>query len=155
MMHASDEEGADGPTAQTGAIDGHTRPTAATRKAPSGFGQRAADGLLRQTQQKAAHRGVVRDLVQSQGPTQFPMLVQAHLGLTKGPVLVPHQAEDGQQLRLGELVFAEAGSVTGQDGRGDLEGKTRERHESNLGHSHLLPSQKTTVLALRLPQSSQ
>jgi hypothetical protein len=93
-------------------------------------------------------------LAQSQSPTQFAVLAQTHLGLAKGPVLVPHQAQDGQQLRLGELVLAEAGSVAGQNGGRNLKGLTRERHESNLGHSHLLPSQKTTVAASRLPQCS-
>jgi hypothetical protein len=35
------------------------------------------------------------------------MLAQPYFGFAKGPVLLAHQTENGQQLRLVELVLAE------------------------------------------------
>ena len=49
------------------------------------------------------------------------MLAQPHFGFAKGPVLVTHQAENGQQLWLRELVLAETASVTREHRPGDLQ----------------------------------
>jgi hypothetical protein len=62
------------------------------------------------------------------------VLAQTHLGFAKGPVLVPHQTEDRQQLRLGELVFAETASVAREHRLRDFEGDAGKRQESDLGH---------------------
>jgi len=84
--------------------------------------------------QKPIQRRVVRDAREPQHPAQFAMLAQPHLGFAKGPVFVPHQAENGQQLRLRELVFAEATSVRGKNAAGNLQGHPRKRQESDFGH---------------------
>jgi hypothetical protein len=62
------------------------------------------------------------------------MLAQPHFGLAKGPVLVAHQTENGQQLRLIELVFAESAAVARKHRLADLQGDPGERQESDFGH---------------------
>src|SRR6266478_3340481 len=49
----------------------------------------------------------------SQHLTQFAMPDQLHHGFAKRPVFVAHQAEDGRQRRLRELVLAETVSIRG------------------------------------------
>ncbi len=55
-------------------------------------------------------------------------------GFAKGPVLVTHQTENGQQLRLRELVLSETASVARKHPLGDLHGDASERQESDFGH---------------------
>jgi hypothetical protein len=62
------------------------------------------------------------------------MFAEPHLGLAKGPVFVAHQAQNGQQLRLRKLVFAEAASVARKHRPGDLQSDAGKRQESNFGH---------------------
>jgi hypothetical protein len=47
---------------------------------------------------------------------------------------VAHQAKHCQQLRLGELMFAEARALGWQNPRGYLQGHASKGQESNLGH---------------------
>jgi hypothetical protein len=56
---------------------------------------------------------VARILALAQRLAQFAVLAQTHFGFTKCPALVAHQAENGQQLRLVELVLAETASLGG------------------------------------------
>ena len=44
------------------------------------------------------------------------MFRQSHFGFPIGPVLVAHEAQDGQQLRLRELVFTERRAITRHSG---------------------------------------
>ncbi len=60
-------------------------------------------------------------------------LAQPYLRFAKGPGLVPHQAENGHQLPLCELVFAETASVTREHCPGDLQGDASERQETGFG----------------------
>src|ERR1700680_4146922 len=62
------------------------------------------------------------------------MLAQTHLGFAKGPVLVAHQTEHRQQLRLGKLAFAEATAVGRQNSAGHLQGHLSKGQESDFGH---------------------
>jgi len=55
---------------------------------------------------------------------QFAMLAQTHLSFMKSPIFVTHQRENGQQLRLGKLAFAEMASVARAYRRRDLQGAT-------------------------------
>ena len=84
--------------------------------------------------QKPIQRRVDRHAREPQHPAQFAMLAQPHLGFAKGPVFVAHQAENGQQLRLRELVFAEAGAVRGQNRASHFDRHTGKRQESDFGH---------------------
>jgi hypothetical protein len=64
----------------------------------------------------------------------FALFAQPHFGFAKGPVLVAHQAKNGQQLRLIELLLAESAAVTRQHRLGDLQGDARKGQESDFGH---------------------
>jgi hypothetical protein len=57
-------------------------------------------GLLVETLQKTIQGREVGHTHKAQHLAQFAMLVQTHLGFTKGPVFVTHQAENGQQMVL-------------------------------------------------------
>jgi hypothetical protein len=62
------------------------------------------------------------------------MFAQPHFGFAKGPIFVAHQAKNGQQLRLIELVLAETAAITRKHRPRNLQGDASERQESNLGH---------------------
>jgi hypothetical protein len=95
---------------------------------------RAVDGHIVQTLQKAIPCREVGHAPQPQRWAQFAMLAQPYFGFAKGPVLLAHQTENGQQLRLVELVPAESASVAREQRLGDLQGDAGERQESNFGH---------------------
>jgi hypothetical protein len=65
---------------------------------------------------------------------QFAMLAQPHFGFAESPILVAHQAQHCQHLRLRELVFAEPAAVTRQHRAADLQGDASEGQESYFGH---------------------
>ena len=58
--------------------------------------------------------GVIGCFRQARSVSQLAMLGQPNLGLAQDPVLVAHQAEDRQQLRLGEGTLREPGAVVGR-----------------------------------------
>jgi hypothetical protein len=62
------------------------------------------------------------------------MLAQPHFGFAKGPVLLAHQAENRQQLRLIELVLAESASVTREHRLRNLQGNASKGQESDFVH---------------------
>jgi len=116
MMHASHKERIDRPLRQARRIDRHASPPAASAlhaaEPAHRLADRPVDGYLVQALQKAIQSGEVRRASQPQRLAQFAMLAQPHFGFAKGPVFLTHQAKNGQQLRLIELVLAETASVT-------------------------------------------
>src|SRR6266849_4914154 len=98
------------------------------------FVQSAIDGVVLQPPQKTIQRGVVGHRPQSQCGAQLVVLAQAYFGFAKGPVLVAHQAQHRQQLRLGKLMFTEARAVERQNLRGHLQRHASKGQESDLGH---------------------
>src|SRR5579875_988498 len=111
------------------------KPVASTATRPAyGLAHRAVDGLVVQTLQEAIQRSEIGHAGQSERLPQFAMFAEPHLGLAKGPVLVTHQAEDRQQLRLVEQVFAEPAAVARKHRLGDLQGDPSEGQESDFGH---------------------
>jgi hypothetical protein len=92
------------------------------------------DGLVVEALQETVQRREVGHTRKPQCLAQFAMLAKTHLGFAKGPVFVAHQTEDGQQLRLSELVLAETASVARKHRLGDLHGDASERQESDSGH---------------------
>src|SRR5256886_7386879 len=98
---------------------------------------RSVDGLVVETLQKTIQCREVGHTHKTQHLAQFAMLAQPHLGFTKGPVFVTHQAENGQQLRLGKLTFAETASVTREHRPGDLKSDAGKRQESKIGRAHV------------------
>jgi hypothetical protein len=138
MMHPPHKKRADRSLRQARRIDRHASP-------PSSFSVRAAqpahrlsdrpiDGYVVQTLQKAIQSREVGHASESQRLAQFAMLAQPHFGFAKGPVFVAHQAKNGQQLRLIELVLAETTSVTREHRLGDLQGDASKRQQSDFGH---------------------
>ena len=107
MMHAPNKERAHRALRQTAGVhgDASTLPFLAQRTAQPahGFAHRTVDGLVVETLQETVQCREVGHTSQPQHLAQFAMLAQTHLGFAKGPVFVTHQAENGQQLRLGEL----------------------------------------------------
>src|SRR4029077_13373351 len=95
---------------------------------------RAVDGYVVQALQEAIQGREIGHAPEPQRLAQLAVFAQSHLGFAKGPVLVTHQAENGQQLRLVELVLAETASVTREHRLGDLQGDASERQESDFGH---------------------
>jgi hypothetical protein len=95
---------------------------------------RAVDGHIVQTLQKAIQSREIGHTPQPQRLAQFAMFAQPHFGFAKSPVFVAHQAKNGQQLRLIELVLAESASVTREHRLRDLQGDASKGQESNFGH---------------------
>ena len=146
MMQAPHKKRADRSWRQAGRVDGHPSPPVAPASPSAHPAHRLADSpidaLVFETPQETVQRREVGHTRQSQGLTQFAVLAQPHLGFAKGPVLVTHQTEDGQQLRLGELVLAEASSIGWEHRPTHFPSGAGKGQESNLRHRAgcLLPS---------------
>jgi|SRR5579872_1983063 len=91
------------------------------------------DALVVQTQKTMQSREIGHTR-QSQCLTQLAVFAQPQFGFAKGPVLVTHQAENGQQWRLRKLVLAETTSITRKDRPADLQSDASKRQESDFGH---------------------
>ena len=90
----------------------------------------ARDGVVVQSPQEAVQSRVVRHAPQWQDLAQLAVLAETHLGFAKSPVRIAHQAENGQQLRLGEWVFAETTAL----GRQNTPGYAGKGQESDFWH---------------------
>jgi hypothetical protein len=138
MMHSPHKERADRTLRQARRVDRHagSPPSFFARAVQPArrLADRAVDGLVVQTLQKAIQRREVRHARQSQRLAQFAMFAQPHFGFAKGPVFVAHQAKNGQQLRLIEWVLAETASVTWEHRLRDLQGDASKGQESDFGH---------------------
>jgi hypothetical protein len=138
MMHPPHEERADGSLSQARRIDRHagSPPCFSARAAQPAhrLADRTVDGYVVQPLEEAIQSREVRHARQSQRLAQLAVFAQPHFGFAKGPVFVTHQAENGQQLRLVELVLAETASVTREHRLRDLQGDASKRQKSNFGH---------------------
>ena len=99
------------------------------------FVQGVSDGSFVQPPQEAVQSGVVGNRTQPQGTAQFRVLGQSHFGFPKGPVLLAHEAQDGQQLRLRELVFAKRRAIARHGGLCDIQSHLPESHQPHFSHS--------------------
>ncbi len=97
--------------------------------------ERSGDGRFVEAAQEAVQRRVVRNGSKAESAAELAMFRQPHLGFAIGPVLVAHEAQDGQQLRLRELGFAKCRAITGHGGHGNVQGHLRESHQTHFGHS--------------------
>src|SRR5271165_4987030 len=70
------------------------------------------------------------------------MFAQPYLRFAEGPVFVAHQTENGQQLRLGELMFAETRPVGRQNRSRRFQGHASKGQETNLWHGTSCSSRK-------------
>jgi hypothetical protein len=110
---------------------------------------RPVDRLVVESLQKAIQRREIGHADHPQRLTQLAVFAQPHFGFAKSPVLVAHQAENGQQLRLGELMFAESASVARQHRPADLQGDASKRQESNFGHRTSCFDSKQQIQSIR------
>ena len=98
--------------------------TCARRCGPGSFMRRttslqgSSDRCLVQSAQEAVQRRVVGNGTKPESAAQFAVSGQSHFGFPIGPVLVAHEAQDGKQLRLRELVFAKASAIARHGGSG-------------------------------------
>jgi len=136
VVHATHEAGADRALAQAGGIDRHPSPAtwARQRNAMHHLVESAGDGRLVQAANKAVQGGVIGGRTQLQSTPQFDVFAQADLGFAIGPVFVTHEAQNRQQLRLRELVFAELGSIARHRRLCDIQSDACELHQTDFGH---------------------
>src|SRR6266478_1610564 len=159
MMHAPHKERARRSLRQARGVHGNASTLAflaqRTAQPAHRFANRAVDGLVVETLQKTIQCREVGHTHKAQHLAQFAMLAQPHLGFTKGPVFVTHQAENGQQLRLGKLTFAETASVTREHRPGDLKSDAGKRQESNFGHRTSCLHRKPRKRLIALPNFNE
>ena len=137
-MHPPHEKCADRSLRQACRIDRHagSPPSFSAHVAQPAhrLPDRPINGLVVQTHQKTIQSCEIGYASEPQRLAQLAVFAQPHLGFARGPVLLPHPAENGQQLRLVELVLAETASVTREHRLGGLQGDASKRQESDFGH---------------------
>lgn len=101
VMHTPDEKGANRALGQSGGVNSDAGTPSAPSESAHRFPQDVLDDALVQPLEKAVQRPVVGHTVQAQQATELSVFPEPHLSLPEGPVLVAHQTEDRQQLRLG------------------------------------------------------
>src|SRR6266571_1341351 len=85
---------------------------------------------FQETSQERLERGVVGN--RSERSAQLSVFAQTNFGFAEGPVLVAHEAQDSQQLRLRELAFAKAGAV-GRHDLSHIQSHLREAPQTHFG----------------------
>ncbi len=173
VLHSADEIAADRALCQPGSIDGYRgRTSPPPRHAPHNLLEYTRYIFFAEPQQKAIQRGVVGNQVQLESGAQLGMFLEPDFGFPKGPVLITHQAQYRQQLRLREQPLAEFTAMSGQNGLADFQSQPGESNQSNLGHvvlrkcrsnfsltrlplpaSYAVPSMSTEPAAFKNPDS--
>src|SRR5438128_921964 len=87
---------------------------------------------FQETSQERLERGVVGNRSQCERSAQLFVFAQTNFGFAEGPVLVAHEAQDSQQLRLRELAFAKAGAV-GRHDLSHIQSHLREAPQTHFG----------------------
>src|SRR5438309_10612375 len=87
---------------------------------------------FQETSQERLERGVVGNRSQCERALGAALRVRSDELLAEGPVLVAHEAQDSQQLRLRELAFAKAGAV-GRHDLSHIQSHLREAPQTHFG----------------------
>jgi len=87
---------------------------------------------FQETSQERLERGVVGNRSQCERSAQLSVFAQTNFGFAEGPVLLAHEAQDSQQLRLRELAFAKAGAV-GRHDLSHIQSHLREAPQTHFG----------------------
>jgi hypothetical protein len=87
---------------------------------------------FQETSQERLERGVVGNRSQCERSAQLSVFAQTNFGFAEGPVLVAHEAQGSQQLRLRELAFAKAGAV-GRHDLSHIQSHLREAPQTHFG----------------------
>jgi len=137
VIHAAHEECAHRARGKSGRIHRHLGAASGTgqRHAVNHLVQSARDRGFVQPPQETVQGCVIGNRAQPQGTAQWRVFRQSHLGFPVGPVLVTHQAQDGQQLRLRELLFAKRGAIPRHGGLSYLQSHSPESHQTHFGHN--------------------
>jgi hypothetical protein len=84
-----------------------------------------AQGLLQhrfvKPAEKTVHRRRGRDVLPPKGRPQFRGFGPTHFGVAEGPLFIPHQPSDGQQLRRLALMVRNFAAGGRQDGLGNAQ----------------------------------
>jgi hypothetical protein len=97
--------------------------------------QRLPDDTLLQAQHEPKQGAVIRHRGKLERAAQLLMLGQTNLRRAKSPILVAHQTQNGQQLRLRETLRRKSVTVRRQHLPRDLQRDTSKRHQSNFTHA--------------------
>jgi hypothetical protein len=137
VVRTAHEERAHRALSKPSGIDGCGSATSGTGQGhtTNHFLQGLCNGSFVQPPQEAVECGVVGNRAKPESTAQFQVLRQPHLCFPEGPVLVAHEAQDRQQLRLRELVFAKRRAITRHRGLRYIQCHVCESHQTNFGHS--------------------
>jgi hypothetical protein len=138
MVQATHKERAGRSWRQTSGIHAHSGSSSAFSASAAqpthGLPDRLVDDGIVQPLQKTIPGREIGHAREAEPLTQFAMFAQPHLGLAKGPVLLPHPAENRQQLGLVELMLAESAAVERKHRLGNFQSDANEGQESDFGH---------------------
>jgi len=149
ISHALDKERAHRARRQPRAVNGH--PAFGAGSSASSWQclqlvETLFQGLCnqpsRQASRQAAHetvkRGVIWHARQLQSVAQGRMIANVCLGLAKCPILKPHDAQHGQQLRLGKYMLGVSIRVTRQRRTRHVQGDPCKLDQAHILHQLLL-----------------
>lgn len=136
MVQTAHEKRADRPRAEAGGVDSHLRAAArpGQRDAVHDLVEGAGDGGFVESTEEAIQSRVVRNRSELERTAQFGMFRKPNLSFAAGPVLLAHEAQDGQQLWLRELVLTERRSIAGHIRLADVHGDACELQQTDFSH---------------------
>src|SRR5207244_10742565 len=97
--------------------------------------QSQPDYDISQAQHETKKCAVIRHRLYLQCPPQLSMLAQANLGPAESPILISHQTQNGQQLRLGKTLRRKTVTVRRQNFPRYFQRDTGKWHQSNFAHA--------------------
>ena len=109
------------------------------------FSQSLPDDALFQAQHETKKCAVIRHRLHLQRPPQLSMLAQANLGPAESPILISHQTQNGQQLRLGKTLRRKTVTVRRQNFPRYFQRDTGKWHQSNFAHALPIYTQRPRV----------
>jgi hypothetical protein len=140
LLGSLHEAGADGPWREARRIHRHGRLVTGLSYQPLNDGMHGLlECCLSKSAETAVARGVIGHMPQPQGHAQLCVFGQPDFGLTKGPVFIAHQAEDGAPLRLGKPALRECTAVGRPRGLAHVQRHGGKFHSPNVGPCAHLP----------------
>ena len=134
LLGAANKVAADPALGQPGCVKRDGAATAFPAHAPHHLVEHLPNLIRVQPLQEAIERGVIRYRTELQNPPQFHMFRKTYFRLAKGPIFVPHQTQDRQQLRLGELPLAKLGPIPRQHCLTDLQCGGSKTNQTDFRH---------------------
>src|SRR5439155_11925843 len=140
LLTPTNEKHANGSRSQPRSIYRHgafsiVRRRLAALKAAHHLGQNLGDHSLLYPQHNTKQRAVIAHRLQFQRSPQLTMLGQTNFCCAKRPVLVTHQTQNRQQLRLSETLRRKTMTVSRHNFPAHSQRHTGKRHKSNFAHA--------------------